>query len=74
MNAKARSAETAMRNIGYMTLREVAEAVGVDHSTVARWARDGKVERAVIGGRVYVHRDSLAEFLGDDVAGELGLS
>lgn len=71
--AETQTQEEVMAARGYLTLQAAADKVRVDKSTMARWVRSDKVVGLTVGGRTYVERDSLIDYLGDDAAQELGL-
>lgn len=73
MTSEAATQEETMATRGYLSLAAAADKCRVDRSTMARWARKGKVQSLSIGGRIYVERDSLVDYLGDEAAEELGL-
>jgi excisionase family DNA binding protein len=58
-----------MQPRSWLTLRQVAELLGVDYKTVHKWTtigvRDRKLNSRLVGGRRRVDPDSLATFLAD---------
>ena len=54
-----------------LTLGEVADIVGVHVKTVQRWALHGvrgiRLRSTLIGGRRFIYRWDLANFLGDSI-------
>jgi excisionase family DNA binding protein len=44
-------------------IAEVAESLGVDPSTVSRWAADGRLTSVRIGGVVLIRPEHLEQFL-----------
>lgn len=41
--------------IGFLTLTEVAEKMGVGISTVCVWIQQGRLDSVIIGGVVYIY-------------------
>lgn len=44
--------------IGFMTLGEMAEKMGVGISTVCVWIQQGRLDSVIIGGIVYIYDNS----------------
>ena len=59
-----REQEERMRAQGFITVAETARLAGVNRQTVNLWIDKSHVESITVGQRIYIVRDSLAEYLG----------
>lgn len=64
--------EEQLRAKGYLPAPEVIKDLGVHHTTLYRWIKKKKVKSARVGGRLYVSRASLVEYLGQEAAEVFG--
>ena len=62
-----------MAEIGWLTVAKTAEAAGVTAAAVYDWIKAEKIASTQVGGRVYVLKKSLVNYLGPIGAKAAGL-